>query len=894
MLDIVANHGSPSWDMRPVDQPKFGEIFEEDGELVADHENLRPDQLDPANIPLHGFFNKSGNLAQLSDLNENNPQVLEYLSGAYLKWIDHGVDAFRIDTITWMPHTFWKAFADRIRAEHPGFYMFGENFNFDAGAIAQHQRPENGGISVLDFPGRSSITGVFENPTSDYGNIQGYLHLTDCVYTNPYELTTFYDNHDMARMKASENGFIDAHNWLFTARGIPVIYYGSEMRFMNGKVEHQGNRNYYGPQNIAAARNGEVFKRLARIADVRKQSVALQKGLQENLLFEGHKAAFYRVYQRDGVNQTALVLLNKGDQAANFTVDQFVSAGQWRNASTGEALTITPNDRVISTSVGPHDVQVLLFDQPVNHPELVTRLHHTAKVLKGCRLPRVEVTPDPLIAAGPVTVLYREAPDKRFALRWGINNWGGTSTAVSEDPMAFDADASAHRVALTIPPAATQLDFVFHNLTSNTWDNNGGRDYHYRVLSRVLDPPANQSATPGDRAVVLAWQPVSNATGYAVYFTDDGSDPTKGSARLTSEGSSLTHSDLTNGVRYRYRLAASNEHGESALSDVVTAVPGPSFESRFPKGSVLRLTGQAFSGWNPSNDQYLLHMVGDYTWSGTVAVASELVQTPYKLTLDGTWTVNWGGGGAGRDAQLPRGGANATVSLGTGTYTLMVTEGTSVGSAMQVTWIGAGDPVLSVDPASKQLTLAKGSRETFNIELSNAGGGELLVSAVSTDVPWITATLKQGEGLIAATVDTADLSIGETAIGTVTVASSGGDRTVTVRLTVTQPTQVVAVTFTCENGHTYIGQSVYVLGSTLALGTWTLENAIKLDPTAYPTWTGQVALPADTNFEWKCVKREEKNPRAGVGWQPGPNNSLCTRPSCPRPSVVGSDGRCSK
>ena len=53
-----------------------------------------------------------------------------------------------------------------------------------------------------------------------------------------YELMTFYDNHDMPRLDASDEGFIDAHHWLFTARGIPVVYYGSEVGFMRGRAEH--------------------------------------------------------------------------------------------------------------------------------------------------------------------------------------------------------------------------------------------------------------------------------------------------------------------------------------------------------------------------------------------------------------------------------------------------------------------------------------------------------------------------------------------------------------------------------------------------------------------------------------------------------------------------------
>jgi cyclomaltodextrin glucanotransferase len=481
VLDIVANHGSPSWTM-PVDQPKFGEIFDENGNKVADHENKAPNQLDPANQPLHRYFNKGGNLAQLSDLNENNPEVLDYLTNAYLKWIAQGADAFRVDTIAWMPHTFWKQFADRIRAQHPGFFMFGENFNFNAGTIAQHQKPENGAISVLDFPGKASITQVFENEGSDFGAIQNYLHLTDCTYTNPYDLVTFYDNHDMARMNASENGFIDAHNWLFTSRGIPVIYYGSEMRFMHGKAEHSGNRNYYGAANIKAARNSEVFKKLAKIAGIRKQSLALQKGLQENVDFRGHKAAFYRVYEKDGVSQTALVLLNKGNQVEKFEIDKFVSTGTWTDAHSGEQIAVASNNRVIKTSVAPHDIKVLLFNDKVNHPDFIRRLQRHMQILEMCQAERVSLAPDTLLAGEEVSVTYRAALGKKVALHWGINNWNGTSTPVSEDPMDFVEDELAHKITLEIPAKATQFDFVFHNLTDNTWDNNNGQDWHFQVL----------------------------------------------------------------------------------------------------------------------------------------------------------------------------------------------------------------------------------------------------------------------------------------------------------------------------------------------------------------------------------------------------------------------------
>ena len=42
-------------------------------------------------------------LAQLADFDATNPDVLDYLAGAYEHWIGQGADAFRIDTIAWMP-----------------------------------------------------------------------------------------------------------------------------------------------------------------------------------------------------------------------------------------------------------------------------------------------------------------------------------------------------------------------------------------------------------------------------------------------------------------------------------------------------------------------------------------------------------------------------------------------------------------------------------------------------------------------------------------------------------------------------------------------------------------------------------------------------------------------
>jgi len=375
VLDIVGNHGSPAYTM-PIDQPKFGELYNENNVLVADHQNLHPSQLSndlTTGESLQKFYNNKPDIAELSDLNENNPEVLTYFTKAYLQWLEQGADSIRIDTIKHMPHHFWKKLMDNIRAVHPDIFVFAESFSYDANFIAEHTQTENGGVSVLDFPGQKAITSVFENENSDYSDILSYLHLNDGTYHNPYELMTFYDNHDMARMNASDEGFIDANNWLFTSRGIPVIYYGSEINFMTGKKEHEGNRNYLGQANIEKAKSHPIHNALTTIANVRKNAIALQKGVQLNLDFNGNTASFYRVYQADGVNQTALVLLNKGDTAEQLTVS-LLSEGLWQDAVSKENITISAEQNALTLEVPAHGVRVLLLNEALTNTRLIERL----------------------------------------------------------------------------------------------------------------------------------------------------------------------------------------------------------------------------------------------------------------------------------------------------------------------------------------------------------------------------------------------------------------------------------------------------------------------------------------------------------------------------------------
>ncbi len=180
---------------------------------------------------------------------------------------------------------------------------------------------------------------------------------------------SFYDNHDMPRLQASDTGFIDAHNWLFTARGIPVVYYGSETGFMRGRAEHATVPT--SASRVDAAPQSPIFAPLQRIAKLREATPALQRGLQVNERLQGNEAVFFRVLQHGDVAQTALVLLNKGDQARTLTVARYVQSGRWRDALDGGSLQV---DASLEAEVPAHGVKVYVLDAAVQQPALQAEL----------------------------------------------------------------------------------------------------------------------------------------------------------------------------------------------------------------------------------------------------------------------------------------------------------------------------------------------------------------------------------------------------------------------------------------------------------------------------------------------------------------------------------------
>jgi len=183
----------------------------------------------------------------MPDLNQQNKELATYLIQNSIWWIEYaGIDAFRIDTYAYPDQRFMKNLNEAVLAEYPDFMLFGETWV--QGSPVQAWFTEANGLNkefssslhgVTDFQLYFAITkGLMEN----FGWEEGFrrIELTlshDILYKDPYRNVTFLDNHDLSRYYSmvgeDYNKFKMGMALMYTLRGIPSIYYGTEILMKN-------------------------------------------------------------------------------------------------------------------------------------------------------------------------------------------------------------------------------------------------------------------------------------------------------------------------------------------------------------------------------------------------------------------------------------------------------------------------------------------------------------------------------------------------------------------------------------------------------------------------------------------------------------------------------------
>lgn len=209
-------------------------------------------------------------LGGLDDLAQENPECWKALMDAYWKpsdeggWFSYGFAGSRIDAVVEIPPEYLERYE-----KHTGKHCFGEAFTGSVGENARFQKYIWG---MLDYPLYFQMNHTFCRG-GDWSGIKWVLEQDDC-YVNPNQLVTFLDNHDRARFLANCSDNISklhmALAFLYSVRGIPVLYYGTEQHMAGDFRYTDQTINEYNREMMSGfATDTSTFRLLQRLNWIR-------------------------------------------------------------------------------------------------------------------------------------------------------------------------------------------------------------------------------------------------------------------------------------------------------------------------------------------------------------------------------------------------------------------------------------------------------------------------------------------------------------------------------------------------------------------------------------------------------------------------------------------------
>ena len=285
-------------------------------------------------IATDGWFTQ-----QMPDLNQRNRHVARFLIQSSIWWIEYaGINGIRQDTHPYADYDFMAEWCKEVMEEYPNFNIVGETWLNSNVLIAYWQRnsrlaaPKNSNLPcVMDFPLTMLMNKAFDEETTDWGgglfSLYDYLS-QDLVYEDPMNLLIFLDNHDTSRYCKNEEDtknldrYKQAMTFLLTTRGIPQIYYGTEILMAAEKSEGDGclrrdfpggwaedKVNCFTPEGRTELQN-EAFDFTRKLLHFRQGNEVIGKGTLKHYSIQNGTY----VYERKYGNQSIVVCLNGTDK----------------------------------------------------------------------------------------------------------------------------------------------------------------------------------------------------------------------------------------------------------------------------------------------------------------------------------------------------------------------------------------------------------------------------------------------------------------------------------------------------------------------------------------------------------------------------------------------------
>lgn len=340
--DIVHNHiGSEHWLMKDLPMkdwihqwPKFTKTTYKE-QTVMDPYAAAADRKQM----LDGWFDN-----HMPDLNESNVYVQNYLTQNHIWWIEYaGIDGLRLDTYPYNDPAYMADWAIKIKNEFPRLSIFGEtlvnsvvNQAFFTGGSTINQHFDTHLPGITDAQVKDAIYEALNGRFDWTGGVNRLYAVlaNDFVYQDPNRNVIFLDNHDMSRFYSVVGEDFDKFKtgiaMLFTTRGIPQVYYGTEILMKNlsnpdGLVREDFKGGW--PEDkankfIAKGRTNkesEAFNYFKKLANYRKNNLVLQTG--KLMQFVPEKGMY--VYFRYNNQKTVMVIVNSNDKEQDLSTTRF-------------------------------------------------------------------------------------------------------------------------------------------------------------------------------------------------------------------------------------------------------------------------------------------------------------------------------------------------------------------------------------------------------------------------------------------------------------------------------------------------------------------------------------------------------------------------------------------
>jgi alpha-amylase len=280
VLDIVVNH--MGYDAPMATDPKFGDWFHHNGNVKNWDDQWQLENCDLSGLP---------------DFNTENPKVLDFMVDTWAGWANRtAVDGFRVDTVKHVPIAFWGKFTRQLKAKvKSNFLLLGEVLHGDPGYVAPYSK-EGGFDTTFDFPMYFTMTDVFARGQSM--RKLGDRLRGDGNYRDANLLSPFLDNHDVPRFASIANG--DERklrlglDFLFTMRGVPTMYYGTE-NAMQGAQEPENRRD------MQFGANPKLNAHVKTLMHLRQELAPLRRGAMLEMWQDDDVYAYSRLAGKDEV-----------------------------------------------------------------------------------------------------------------------------------------------------------------------------------------------------------------------------------------------------------------------------------------------------------------------------------------------------------------------------------------------------------------------------------------------------------------------------------------------------------------------------------------------------------------------------------------------------------------